>query len=139
MTEPLAGGCLCGAVRYTITAAPVLSVNCHCRDCQVLGGAPVHAALGVAAAAIAISGALTEYERRANSGLAVRVAFCPVCGSRLFGYPEASPDLVSVAATSLDDPTAFQPRMAIFAASAPPWHAPDPAIPAFPGMPDSSP
>ena len=69
----------------------------------------------------------------------MRVAFCPVCGSRLFGYPEASPDLVSVAVTSLDDPAAFRPQMNIFAASAPPWHALDPAIPTFPGMPGSGP
>jgi len=30
----LTGACLCGRLRYTITAEPVMSAVCHCRDCQ---------------------------------------------------------------------------------------------------------
>ena len=28
------GGCACGAIRYEISADPVMSANCYCRDCQ---------------------------------------------------------------------------------------------------------
>ncbi|MGR9037359.1 MAG: GFA family protein, partial [Gammaproteobacteria bacterium] len=31
MKTLLSGGCLCGAIRYEISSAPVRSVNCHCR------------------------------------------------------------------------------------------------------------
>lgn len=34
MELPLTGGCVCGAVRYEITKAPVLVYTCHCTDCQ---------------------------------------------------------------------------------------------------------
>lgn len=31
---PLKGSCLCGAVQVTVTAPPLLTVACHCNDCQ---------------------------------------------------------------------------------------------------------
>lgn len=33
--------CHCGAVRYEVCADPVDAKICHCRDCQVLHGAPM--------------------------------------------------------------------------------------------------
>jgi hypothetical protein len=30
----LEGGCVCGAVRYRLTAPPLIVHACHCRDCQ---------------------------------------------------------------------------------------------------------
>jgi hypothetical protein len=32
--HPLEGGCACGAVRYRLTAPPMIVHCCHCRDCQ---------------------------------------------------------------------------------------------------------
>ena len=35
MTDlPLTGGCLCGSVRYEVTAPPVSAGYCHCTRCQ---------------------------------------------------------------------------------------------------------
>ena len=34
----LAGGCLCGAVRYRSQAEPVMQVICHCKTCQKNSG-----------------------------------------------------------------------------------------------------
>ena len=47
MGKDLTGGCLCGKIRYRITAAPVEALYCHCRMCQRAHGAPVIAWLTV--------------------------------------------------------------------------------------------
>ena len=34
-----AGGCLCGAIRFTIDRDAIAGQShCHCRDCQITGG-----------------------------------------------------------------------------------------------------
>ena len=35
---PLSGGCQCGALRYEIRQAPLMAYNCHCTNCQRIGG-----------------------------------------------------------------------------------------------------
>ena len=32
------GKCLCGAVSYTLKAAPQMTGQCHCKDCQRASG-----------------------------------------------------------------------------------------------------
>ena len=40
MSAPFTGGCGCGAIRYEVNADPIVTFNCHCRDCQkATGGA----------------------------------------------------------------------------------------------------
>ncbi|KAI0035153.1 Mss4-like protein [Vararia minispora EC-137] len=40
LTEPLTGGCFCGAVSYALSAPPTMSAYCHCTQCQRLNGCP---------------------------------------------------------------------------------------------------
>jgi hypothetical protein len=37
---PLDGGCLCGRIRYRLTAAPFDAGYCHCTLCRRASGAP---------------------------------------------------------------------------------------------------
>ena len=34
------GGCLCGAIRYRVTAEPQGRTLCHCESCRRAAGAP---------------------------------------------------------------------------------------------------
>jgi hypothetical protein len=34
----LAGGCLCGAVRFRVTAEPLAAYYCHCSMCRKISG-----------------------------------------------------------------------------------------------------
>lgn len=35
------GQCLCGAVKYQVSASPISVALCHCKDCRRSAGAPV--------------------------------------------------------------------------------------------------
>lgn len=39
MTQTLTGGCLCGAVRYSISAPLKNVIACHCSHCRKISGA----------------------------------------------------------------------------------------------------
>ncbi len=46
MTD-MQGGCLCGKVRYTISAEPVFTGVCHCTDCQKATGSAFNIVVAV--------------------------------------------------------------------------------------------
>jgi hypothetical protein len=129
------GGCMCGAVRYELDAAPIFMGNCHCRDCQRANGAAYNPAIGVPRSAMKVAGDVKYYESKTDSGNMTRRAFCPNCGSRLFSDPPFASDLMVIVASSLDDPSIFKPAMDIFTSSAQPWDNMDPSLPKFPKMP----
>jgi hypothetical protein len=139
MTTPITGGCRCGALRYECPAEPVLSVACSCSDCKVFYGGVISAALVLPRDAVQITGAVTYYQVEGSSGRPVDRGFCPTCGTQVFGKPGVAPQLMSVTAGTLDDPSSFRPQMNVFAANAYDWVYLDSDIVSFPGMPDQIP
>jgi len=138
MTPPFSGGCACGTIRYTCTAAPIAMLNCHCRDCQVSSGAPFASGIVVALASTRVDGVPgTHVVTAAGGGRTVR-SFCSACGTPLFTRGEAIPDFMSIRFPTLDDPTAFKPMLDIFAASAQPWTCMDASIPRFDTSPQAT-
>jgi hypothetical protein len=129
------GGCLCGAIRYECTGQPLLSVNCHCRDCQKASGGAYTSALFVPKDTLKITGDVKYYDATGDSGQTISRGFCPNCGSALFGKPAILPDLISIRPGTLDDPSTFQPASDIYAASAQPWDYMNPVLPKYPKLP----
>jgi hypothetical protein len=129
MNLPMTGGCLCGAVRYEISAAPIASINCHCRTCQKSVGAPYLALMFVPAAALKITGSYKEYATLAASGNTVYRAFCPECGTALFGRNGTFTEIRPVAAATLDDASAFKPEKDMWVVDAQPWDYMNPELP----------
>jgi hypothetical protein len=100
------GGCLCGAVRYRLMAAPRHAMLCHCRSCRLATGAPVVAWLTVPAAAFAWTGAAATFHA---SSPGVRRSFCGTCGTSLTYEHDERPDEVDVTTGSLVAPEAVAP------------------------------
>lgn len=135
MPNPYSGSCLCGAVRYTVSAEPLATGNCHCRNCQKSAGAPFSSAFLIRQDALQLTGELKYYERTSDTGNTVRRAFCPTCGTPLFSASTGMPDILVMKITGLDHADAIQPMMDIYTESAQAWTRMDPALPKFPRMP----
>lgn len=54
----ITGGCLCGAVRYSIEAEPKFIRHCWCRDCQYIGAGAGTVNVFFATEAVKVEGAL---------------------------------------------------------------------------------
>ena len=106
--DELAGGCLCGAVRFQARDVDTHVHACHCGMCRRWGGGPF---LGVDSASIRFDGE-THLRRFDSSDWACR-GFCGECGSSLFYYfkPE---DRYSLCAGSFDDQSRFELASEIF-------------------------
>jgi hypothetical protein len=130
MPTPFSGGCACRAVRYECTTEPLISLKCHCRDCQRASGSAFAPMLYVATATLTSTGELKYYEVKAESGRAFSRGFCPECGSPVLAKP-ASPELIGIWAASLDDPSWVQPTMDVWTGSAQPWDYLNPHLPKY--------
>jgi hypothetical protein len=118
MNLPLEGGCLCGAVRYRISAEPIDAGYCHCRLCQRSTGAPVVSWLNMASEAFAWTRGEPAVYR--SSPEAERL-FCPICGTQMAFRVIAEPHLLDVTLASLDDPEVVRPDHHIWTASRIAW------------------
>ena len=98
---PFEGGCLCGAVRYRATSAPVRGVICHCPQCRRHSGAPALAFVHFPARNFTwVRGAPKLYQ---SSEFAQR-GFCADCGSTLSMHEEVLADRMLIAVGTLDEP-----------------------------------
>lgn len=132
MSTPFTGGCACGAIRYECSTEPVMSLNCHCRDCQRASGSAYASAIAVPTASFRLlKGTPKYYSVKADSGHTTSRGFCPECGSPVLGKITEEPDIMVIQAGSLDDPSGHQPSMDLFLSSAQPWDFMNPALPKF--------
>jgi len=112
------GGCLCGAVRYRATGAPVRVVICHCSMCRKHSGAPALAFVHFPLESFDwIKGEPTRFRssRHAERG------FCSKCGSTMTMHEEILGDRVQVAVGSLDEPQRLHPDDHVWTQDQLPW------------------
>ena len=104
MSEPITGGCLCGACRY-LSAGPVMNVRaCHCCRCQRATGSAFYVRAMVALSSVEMTGPVAWYD--GDTG--VRRGFCPRCGSTLFSE-RAAAGTIGLSLGTLDHPERFAP------------------------------
>jgi len=127
----ITGGCLCGAVRYEISAEPSTMRVCWCKVCQKLAAGNGSANLLFSRAAMTIRGSLTTYTSTADSGNVIDRKFCPTCGTQVLAQTEARPNFVVLRAGTLDDPDIFKPVANIWTSSAPAWACMNEALAKF--------
>lgn len=117
----LAGGCLCGNVRYQVEGKIAFTALCHCTHCQKQSGSAFSIIVGVPSGALSVQGEIATYEDRGDSGAVLKRQFCPKCGSPLFSVGEGAPAVTFVKAGTLDDCRALSPQIELWTKSEQPW------------------
>ncbi len=123
MSETREGGCLCGAVRYSVDWPPMVVATCSCKNCQKQAGSALSVIAVMPSAALRITGALTTYTDTAERGKDVYRKFCGKCGSPVVTEtPEAAEQgLVFIKAGTLDEAGDLSPTVHYWTCSAPAW------------------
>jgi len=138
VTLPLTGGCMCGGVRYEVSARPEYAGYCHCTRCQRRSGgaASVSARLRPGSFSISQGAELIAVYRPAEG---FEKAYCSACGSALFSRDPDDHDVIGVRMGTFDSDPGVRPSYHQYVAYAAPWEPiPDDGLPRHPAArPDS--
>jgi hypothetical protein len=136
MDDEFQGGCYCGALRYRVSAAPVLKAQCHCRACQhVSGGGPNYFMLIPPEGFAYVAGEPKQF-KRPDLANAVTRDFCALCGTHILSRRPGLPQLVLKIGT-LDEPEVYGgPKIAIFCEEKASFHVIPDGVPAFDALPE---
>ena len=133
--QKISGGCQCGVVRYQVSGDPMLSVKCHCTNCQKSTGAGHMMGAAFGENQLALEGETSSYSYTADSGGTVTSAFCKVCGTTLLSRSTSYPQMVIVRIGTLDADYAFKPTFQVYAKHKRCWDKDWTDVPEFDEMP----
>ena len=132
----IVGGCLCGSVRYESAAEPLMTVACHCKNCQKQSGTAFSVVLAVPADSLEVTGdSLRTYEETGESGQPVHRKFCGTCGSPIISDVTALEGMLFIKAGTLDDASWVAPASEIWCESKVSWSKLSDDLPQVPGNP----
>ena len=119
----ITGGCLCGAVRYSIDGEPIPDRQflCHCVDCQKHTGTAFVSGIAFPADSVVVTGPMTICTMPGGqSGEPINRRFCTRCGSPIMIDKDGTGRKLIMAGT-LDDKSLFKPKTSLFCEQAPSW------------------
>jgi hypothetical protein len=100
------GGCLCGAVRYSVRGDPLYVGRCHCADCRKESGSAFSVYAQWPVEVFEMTGEIASYDDR---------GFCARCGSRLLDLSDLEDSIIEIRLGSLDNaPFELTPRTEIW-------------------------
>ena len=109
------GGCLCGEIRYRVTADPEWVGYCHCQTCRKQSGAPVTACAMFPLDQVTwVQGKPAYY----SASQKAKRGFCPACGGNLTWE---TPSSFTVFIGGLDRPEDLRPNSHSYTATQLPW------------------
>ena len=117
-TLPYSGRCLCGAITYRCTAAPLWQAHCHCESCRRATASPITSFFGIADGAWAWTGAAPSTYL---SSPGTWRDFCPTCGTQMAYRSTRFPGECHFYAATLDRPEAYAPTVHVHSDEMLPW------------------
>ena len=122
MSAPYPGGCLCGAIRYRLTAEPITLYACHCTDCQRHSGSAFNLSMLVPRPALEITrGKPARFSVPLPGERSWNGVYCDACAARLWTEPVKFPQISTLRPGTLDDTSWLRPVGHIWTRSRQPW------------------
>jgi hypothetical protein len=119
---PLRGRCGCGAVRYELTAQPLMVTTCHCTTCQARTGSAFSMNMVVRRQDFSlVHGKTITRALTTGSGNINVHHFCDACLVRTHTEPQVHAQVVYVRPGTLEDPKWITPIAQIWTKSAHRW------------------
>jgi hypothetical protein len=129
MSDAREGGCACGAVRYRLTAEPLIVHCCHCLNCQRQTGSAFVVNVLIEADQVEVGGE-PEPVAVPRGSKKQKIWRCPACQIAVFSQ-YTTPAIRFVRAGTLDDPSSVAPDVHIYTRSKLPWVELPESTPAF--------
>lgn len=118
LKPPFKGSCLCGSVQVTLTAMPLLTVACHCNDCQELSASDYCLTTMVPTRDFSVPG------KTAIGGLRSpgrEHFFCASCLCFVYSRVNGGQERINLRTSILDDATHFPPFVELMTDFKRPW------------------
>jgi hypothetical protein len=117
----LTGRCLCGGVRFELTAPPQTAGYCHCKRCQRRTGTASSAQARIDGSTLRLlqGEGLLKAWRHPDGGH--EKLFCGGCGAHLFSRNAEDQTQMSVRLGAFDGDPGIRPSWRSFVAYAAPW------------------
>ncbi len=135
------GACLCGEVAYEAEVDPAAVFACHCNDCQTQSGTAFRTVVRATPGSFRTTrGELRSYLKTAESGNKRSLAFCPNCGTSVYGGPAPGEEgYLSLRVGAFEQRDALTPRAHVWTRSAQPWVFEAGEVPRFETQPQARP
>jgi hypothetical protein len=132
MTEhrTVTGGCLCGAVKFSVDLPSKWCAHCHCTMCRRAHGAGYVTWVGFEAAQFRLDAGAEHLRWYASSAEAQR-GFCAACGSTMFFRSSKWAGEIHIALANIAEPIDRRPQANVFPDTHVDWMPLDDALAAF--------
>lgn len=131
---PFQGTCLCGSVQVLVTAEPMLTLACHCRECQKLTASAYSLTTMFPRDSFSCSGELVK----GGLGTSGREHyFCKSCLNFIFSRVAGADARINLRTSILDKAASFEPFVELMTSQKMPW-ASVPALHSFSEFPKSA-
>ncbi|MEP4036620.1 GFA family protein [Pseudophaeobacter sp.] len=107
---PLEGSCLCGSVRVSLSALPLLTLACHCRGCQKLCASAYSLTAMFPADSFSITGDLVRGGLRSEGR---EHYYCRSCLGFVYSRIAGADERVNLRVSVLDDAGALPPYVEV--------------------------
>ncbi|MEP5759911.1 MAG: GFA family protein [Litoreibacter sp.] len=130
---PFEGSCLCCSVQVRITASPLLTFACHCRDCQKLTASAFSLTTMFPSDSFSYTGDLFKGGRQSSGR---DHYFCKSCGNFIYSQIDDADQRINLRTSILNGAASFEPFVELMTKEKIPW-ATVPAKHSYQQSPDS--